>query len=93
MDTNKELLLAKIALLKMIHQFMYKIEIDSELYYDHYSEGAGEAAFKVLGISERIKVKELCELHEQLERQLWRIALPNEEYGGFLAKYAKGIYY
>lgn len=84
---EEQLLRAKLALIKMIHQFMYETQIDGEQYYHTCCESAGESAFNVLGIEEDIiSFKELDILEEKLTGELWKIALPNEEYGGFESK-------
>jgi len=91
---EEKLLRAKLSLIKMVHQFMYTVTIDGELYYDDYCESAGESAFSVLEIEDdRIKAEDFCKLHEKIERELWTIMLPNEAYGGFEVIYGKGIYY
>lgn len=84
---EEKLLRAKLSLIKMIHQFMYETKINGEPYYDTYCESAGESAFVVLGIEyDVISFKELDILEEALTRELWKITLPNEKYGGFQAK-------
>lgn len=84
---EEKLLRAKLSLIKMIHQFMYETQIDGERYYDTYCESAGESAFVVLGIEDDvISFKELDILEEKLTRELWKITLPNEQYGGFDSK-------
>lgn len=91
---EKEILECKLALIKMIYQFMYTTNIDGEVYFDNYCESAGESAFKVLGIkNDQIKVRELCELEEKLSRELWSINMPTKEYNGFTADDWKGILY
>lgn len=94
MSKKEELLRAKLSIIKMIHQFMYTTKINGEVYYDNYSESAGESAFKILGIkSNVIKIVDLCKMRESIERKIWEISLPNKEYNGFKVEYGKDIYY
>ena len=52
---EEKLLEAKIALCKMIAQFMYeRTDDDGVEYFNNYCESAGEAAFSVLGFEDDI---------------------------------------
>ena len=78
---EEQLLKAKLALVKMIHQFMYTREINGEEYYDNYCESAGEFAFSTLGIEENIiKVESLWKMQDDIQKELWKIIFPDEEY-------------
>lgn len=72
---NKELLEAKIALCKMIDQFMYeRTDDDGVEYFNNYCESAGEWAFSVLGFEEDIIPKtEFYKLYDQLMSELFML--------------------
>lgn len=75
MNMDKELLEAKIALCKMICQFMYEHTDDDGIeYFDDYCESAGEAAFSVLGFEEdRIPKTEFYKLYDELCNELFML--------------------
>lgn len=66
-NLEKENAMLKIALCKMINQFMYRIEKGGVEYFDNFCESAGKKAFAVLGIKEnQVKVDEIKKI-EKLE--------------------------
>lgn len=72
---DKELLEAKVALCKMIGQFMYeRTDDDGVEYFDNYCESAGEWAFSVLGFEEdSIPKTEFYRLYDQLMNELFML--------------------
>lgn len=64
--------MAKLALFKMIDQFMYcGINEDGTEYFDDYCESAGEMAFSVLGFEEdRISKEEFYAAYDKLSNQI-----------------------
>lgn len=75
MDIEKELLFAKLALFKMIAQFMYETkDNDGDECFWNYSESAGEAAFSVLGFPDDIiKKSDFYRRYDELEENLAKI--------------------
>lgn len=65
-NLEKENMMLKIALCKMIRQFMFCRTINGIEYFDDLCESAGEWAFKTLGFKEDfVKVEEIERLEEQ----------------------------
>lgn len=75
MDEHKELLYAKLALFKMINQFMYQVTDENGIeYFDNYCESAGESAFSVLGFEDdRISREEFYRRYDELMNELYKI--------------------
>ncbi len=75
MNMDKELLEAKVALCKMIVQFMYeRTDDDGVEYFDNYCESAGEWAFSVLGLEEdRIPKTDFYKVYDQLTNELFML--------------------
>lgn len=75
MNEHRELLYAKLALFKMIDQFMYEVtdETGTE-YFDDYCESAGEHAFSVLGFEDdRITKEEFYRKYDELSAEICEI--------------------
>lgn len=74
---DKELLEAKVALCKMITQFMYERTDDDGIeYFDNYCESSGEWAFSVLGFEEdRIPKTEFYKVYDQLMNELFMLRI------------------
>lgn len=75
-DSGKmELLRSKLALFKMIAQFMYTgTEEDGTEYFDDYCESAGEAAFGILGFkSDRISKEEFYMEYDKLLSEMSKL--------------------
>lgn len=90
---QRKLLLTKIALIKMIHQYMGTTMLEGKKHYDNYCMSAGEAACCALGINDVVSAEELCNLEERMYRELWEIDNPGQPYDGYLASDSKGILY
>lgn len=75
MNYYKELLYAKLALFKMIDQFMYETtDDDFNEYFDDYCESAGEAAFSVLGFEDdRIRKEEFYQRYDELFNEIYEL--------------------
>lgn len=71
----EKMLEAKIALCKMISQFMYERTDENGVeYFDNYCESAGEAAFSVLGFEEDMIPKtEFYKLYDKLSNELFML--------------------
>lgn len=69
---KKELLRHKIALFKMIHQFMYTVTDENGIeYFDDYCESAGEAAFDALGFEhDTISKEEFFKRYDECRTEL-----------------------
>ena len=83
-----ELLKAKDAIFRLIHQFHHATRLgDGELYIYNECESALEAAFTVLGIEEDyIKLLDFCQMWEDNTRAIWAINFPNEPFRGITAE-------
>lgn len=71
-DLEKELLIHKLALFKMIHQFMYSVtDKDGVEYFDDYCESAGEAAFSALDFEDdRITKEEFFRRYDECRTKI-----------------------
>lgn len=70
----KENAMLKIALCKMIDQFMYRTNANGAECFDNYCESAGEWAFKALGLKGRhVRVDEILATEEQEGEKLLEI--------------------
>lgn len=71
---EKENIMLKIALCKMINQFMYRVEKDGVEYFDNFCESAGEKAFAALGVKEDVvSVEEIENMEEKFGKILREI--------------------
>lgn len=85
---ERNLLLAKDAVFKMIMQFHRPtiLSDNKELYIYNYCESALEASFNTLGIEENsIKLWDFCKMWENNDRALWSMNAPDDPFDGITA--------
>lgn len=74
-NLEKELLMHKLALFEMIHQFMYSVTDENGVeYFDNHCESAGEAAFSALDFEEdRITKEEFFRRYDECRTKLFEL--------------------